>query len=75
MAAFAAVQSFLKSPPSGATRQSFAENAISRLKALVGTKLTAHGFAAQQVEVLVKCQVLNRMVSLGWPVSERVPAT
>ncbi len=26
----------------------------------------------QQVEVLVKCRVLNRMASLGLPISERV---
>ncbi len=60
---------------SGATCQSLAENAISRFKALVGIKLTARRFAGQQVEALVKCQVLNRMVSLGLPVSECVPAT
>ena len=60
---------------SGATRQSLAENAISRFKALVGIKLTARRFAGQQVEAVVKCQVLNRMVSLGLPLSERVPAT
>ena len=60
---------------SGATRQSMAENAISRFKALLGVKLTARRFASQQVEALVKCHVLNRMVSLGMPVSERIPVT
>ena len=62
-------------PSSGATRQSLTENAISRFKALLGVKLTARGFASQQVEALVKCHVLNRMVSLGMPVSERIPVT
>ena len=57
---------------SGATRQSLAENAVSRFKALVGVKLAAPEFGNQQVEALVKCHVLNRMASLGLPKSERV---
>ncbi len=60
---------------SGATRQSLAENTISRFKGLVGIKLTARRFAGQQVEAVVKCQVLNRMVSLGLPLSECISAT
>ena len=58
---------------SGATRQSLAENAMSRFKGLLGVKLTARKFENQQAEALVKCQVLNRMASLGLPVYERVP--
>ena len=58
---------------SGATRQSLAENAVSRFKAMVGIKLCARTFESQQVEAVIKCQVLNRMASLGLPVSERVP--
>jgi hypothetical protein len=57
---------------SGASRQSLAENAVSRFKALVGVKLTACEFENQQVEALVKCRVLNRMAALGMPISERV---
>ncbi len=57
---------------SGATRQSLAENAVFRFKALVGVKLTARKFENQQVEALVKCRVLNRMASLGMPRSERI---
>ncbi len=57
---------------SGATRQSLAENAVSRFKALLGVKLAARRFENQQVEALVKCRVLNRMASLGLPISERV---
>jgi len=49
-----------------------AENAVSRIKALVGVKLAARAFETQQVEALVKCRVLNRMAALGMPVSERV---
>ena len=55
-----------------ATRKSLAENAVSRFKALVGVKLAVRGFENQQVEALVKCRVLNRMASLGLPISERV---
>ena len=57
---------------SGATRQSLAENAVSRFKAIVGIKLCACRFESQQVEAVVKCQVLNRMASVGLPVSERI---
>ena len=58
--------------PCDATRQSLAENAVSPFKALVGVKLAARGFANQQVEAVVKRRVLNRMASLGLPISERV---
>ena len=57
---------------SGATRQSLAENAVFRFKALVGVKLTARKFENQQVEALVRCRVLNRMATLGMPRSERI---
>jgi len=40
---------------------------------MVGVKLAARGLESQRVEAAVKCQVLNRMASLGLPVSERVP--
>ena len=56
---------------SGATRQSLAEDAMSRFKALVGIKLSAGGLERQQVEAAVKCRVLNRMGSLGLPRLER----
>ena len=45
---------------------------LSRFKALVGAKPSARNFENQQVEALVKCRVLNRMASLGLPLSERV---
>ena len=60
---------------SGATRHSLGENAISRFKGLEGFKLAARRLANLQVEAMVKCQVLNRMASLGLSVSERIPAT
>ena len=57
---------------SGTTRQRIAENAISRLEALVGVKLAARAFENQRTEALVKSGLLNRMVSLGMPRSERI---
>lgn len=61
---------------SGATRQSLAENAVSRFKALVGVKLTARIFENQQVEARVKCRRLltlrHRPIPLtGGPVRDR----
>lgn len=57
---------------SGATRQSLAENAVSRFKALVGAKLSARVLENQRVEAAVKTRMLNRMTSLGMPKSERI---
>lgn len=56
---------------SGATRQSLAENTVSRFKALVGVKLASRALERHQVEALVKSYVLNRMTALGMPRSER----
>ena len=55
-----------------ATRQSLAENAISRFKALVGVKLSTRSLDKQRVEAQIRCRVLNRMTRLGLPGSERV---
>jgi len=45
---------------------------VSRFKALVGVKLASREFERQQVEALVKSQVLNRMTALGMRKSGRV---
>ena len=58
---------------SGATRQSLAENAVSRFKSLLGVKLMSRSLGAQRVEAVIKCRVLNRMAALGMPKSERIP--
>ncbi len=42
--------------PLSATRQSLAENAVSRFKVLVGVKLVSRDPEGHQVEVLVKTQ-------------------
>jgi hypothetical protein len=57
---------------SGATRQSLVENAMSRFKARVGERLAPRALGRRQVEAPVKRQVLNRMLALGMPRSERI---
>lgn len=50
-----------------------AQDAVSKLKELVGVKLGSRGLDRQQVEALVKSQVLNLLSALGMPRSERTP--
>lgn len=57
---------------SRANRQSFAENAVSRFKTLVGVNLALREFERQQVEAWVKGRVPNGMAALGMPRSERI---
>ena len=57
---------------SGCTRQSLAENAVCRFKTLFGPKLRARRVENQKAEGLMKCVILNRMTSLGMPVSGRM---
>jgi len=57
---------------SGCTRQSLAENAVFRFKRIFGSRFRARRFDNQRIEGWIKCMVLNRMVSLGMPVSERI---
>jgi len=57
---------------SGCSRQSLAENAMFRFKALFGEKLWARAFDSQQVEAAIKCAVLNRMTGRGIPHTVRM---
>ena len=57
---------------SGCTRQSLAENAVFRFKCIFGLNLRARRFDNQKAEGMIKCDILNRMRSLGMPVSERI---
>lgn len=59
---------------SGYHRRSLAETAMFRYKSLFGPKLGARGFAAQATEAFIRCAALNKMTSLGMPVSYRVEA-
>ena len=58
---------------SEATRQSLADNAFSRFRALLGVKLISCRLDAQRVEAEVKCRVLNLMAALVMPKSECIP--
>ena len=57
---------------SGCTRQSVAENAVFRFKSIFGARFRARRFDNQRVEGWITYMVLNRMVNLGMPVSERI---
>jgi hypothetical protein len=57
---------------SGCTRQSLAENAVSRFKAIFGSKLSARRFDNQRTEAIITCTVLNLMTRQGMPESVRI---
>ena len=57
---------------SGCTRQSLAENGVSRFKGMFGSNLSARRFNNQRVEAIIKCEVLNRMTIRGMPESVRI---
>ncbi len=57
---------------SGCTRQSLAENAVFRFKGIFGSRFRARRFDNQRIEGWIKCMVLNQMVRLGMPESERM---
>jgi len=49
-----------------------AETTMGRYKALIGPRLRARGFAAQQTEATIGAAVLNRMLAAGGPKSVHV---
>ena len=57
---------------SGYHRRSLAETLIYRYKHLIGGQLKARSEANQQVESRLGCAILNRMIHLGKPQSERI---
>ncbi len=56
---------------SGDPRRSLAATARLRRKTIFSERVTAHGFAGQAVQVLVRCAALNRLTQLGRPDSYR----
>lgn len=56
----------------GYGRRSLAETAVGRYKGIIGPKLRARVLPAQQGEVAVAVEVLNRMIRAAKPVSTRV---
>jgi transposase len=55
----------------GYGRRSLIETTMGRYKALIGPRLRARGFAAQQIEAAIGVAVLNRMRAAGRPKSVR----
>ena len=56
----------------GYGRRSLAETAVGRYKAIISPKLRARILPAQQGEVAVAAEVLNRMIRVAKPISIRV---
>ena len=57
---------------SGYHRQGRVENAFFRYKSIIGDGLRARNPAGQGGEVVLGCEILNRMTALGRPVSYRI---
>ena len=57
---------------SGYHRQGRAENAFFRYKSILGVGLCARSPAGQGSEVVLGCEILNRMTALGRSVSYRI---
>jgi len=57
---------------SGYGRRSLVETAMYRYKSIIGRRLHARTLPNQRTEAKIGCNVLNRMTSLGMPVSVRV---
>src|SRR6195952_1526696 len=55
----------------GYGQRSLVETTMGRYKALIGPRLRARGFAAQQTEAAVGVAILNRMLAAGRPDSVR----
>lgn len=56
----------------GYHKRSLAETFFSRLKRTLGHNLKARNFENQRVECQVKCLIMNKMLTLGMPISEPV---
>ena len=54
-------------------QRSLVETTMGRYKALIGPRLRARSFAAQQIEAAIGVAVLNRMLVIGSPKSVRCP--
>ena len=57
---------------SGYHRQSRVENTFFRYKSIIGDGLRARSPAGQGSEIVLGCEILNRMTELGRPVSYRI---
>ena len=56
----------------GYGRRSLIETAIGRYKSIIGSRLRARTFAAQQGKIAIAVEALNRMIRIAKPISVRV---
>jgi hypothetical protein len=56
----------------GYGRRSLVETAIGRYKSLIGSRLRARTFPAQQSEVMLAVEALNQMIRVAKPISVRL---
>jgi transposase len=56
----------------GYGKRSLVETAFYRYKILIGRSLRARTLSAQKVEARIACTVINRMTSLGMPLSRKL---
>jgi hypothetical protein len=56
----------------GYTRRSLIEAGVSRYKRIIGRRLRTRSLAAQRAETRIGVQVLNQMLDLGRPITQRV---
>ena len=52
-------------------RRAIAENTMHRYKAIIGNKLRSKNFKNQTIETQIAVQILNRMIDLGMPKSQK----
>ena len=57
---------------SGSHRQGWVENTFFRYKSIIGDGLRARSPEGQGSEVVLGCEIFNRMTALGRPVSYRI---
>ncbi len=57
---------------SGYNRRSLVETAVDRYKTIIGRRLQARTLPNQRTEAKIGCNLLNRMTSVGMPVSARI---
>jgi hypothetical protein len=56
----------------GYGRRSLIETAIGRYKSIIGSRLRARAFTAQQGEIAIAVEALNWMTRIAKPISVRV---
>lgn len=56
----------------GYGRRALVETSMMRYKAVIGRTLRARTLSTQKVEARIGCKVLNRMTTLGMPVSRKI---